>query len=696
MSAANIPSRRETSLLVALFCAALVIQFYCTTLNWTAGFMPRHEFRQAQTAIITYYINEQNNFSPLYETPVVGKPWVSILLEVPVYQWTVVLVSRATGWTQVVAARTVSLACLYLTLPALYLLLGRMGLTPARRLLPLALLLLCPVYVFYSRAFLMDAMEVMCCAWFLLAFVRTMDERTGGWLALAIVAGLAASLIKSVTLVAWLLPAMAYGAWRLWRDVRQPRGWKKAAITCGWGLATILPGLLALKWWITVTDALKVKHASAWLFTAKNQAAGNWGLLNFGVRFSREMWSVFLERWGETAMPPWVIGVIFLLGVIFLRRGRAAMLGLFAVYLLAQLLFPFAYGYQDYYYYSCGVFLVGALGLVFVGLLDRPVLRWLCWPLVVATGYAEVWTYWHGYHVDQILRSNGGFAYTEALKLVTPRDSVIVVAGADWAAMIPLYSQRKALMIRNGLEFDPAYLRRAFDDLAGEDVSALVLVGASRTNGPLLNLAAGRFDLDRTTPTFSQPDTDIYVSKRYVERVQKRLRTSERYLGLTVGAKPPEAAPANAPFDISPEQARASFRNVFPAPYHGRFEHGVGYFTVDDKIVLSEHPDSDLSLHPPAGATQIRWVYGIVAEAYQRAGDKTDGVEFIVTGEQPDGRKRQIYRRLLDPLKNVADRGDQDVTIPYHAMPGESLVFSTRPNTGYSCDWAYCVRIEVK
>ena len=31
----------------------------------------------------------------------------------------------------------------------------------------------------------------------------------------------------------------------------------------------------------------------------------------------------------------------------------------------------------------------------------------------------------------------------------------------------------------------------------------------------------------------------------------------------------------------------------------------MGYFTVDDKIVLSEHPDSDLSLHPPAGATQI-------------------------------------------------------------------------------------------
>jgi len=41
-----------------------------------------------------------------------------------------------------------------------------------------------------------------------------------------------------------------------------------------------------------------------------------------------------------------------------------------------------------------------------------------------------------------------------------------IIAGADWAAMIPLYSQHKALMIRNGLEYDPPYLNRAFNDLA--------------------------------------------------------------------------------------------------------------------------------------------------------------------------------------------------------------------------------------
>ena len=169
--------------------------------------MPGHEFRQAQTALIAHYIDEQNNYSLLYETPVLGKPWVSILLEVPVYEWSVVGLSRAFGLPHFLAARTISLGCFYLILPAIYLLLGRFNLSRPRRLLALALILACPVYIFYSRAFLMESMELMCCAWFLLGFLRTMDERRWSWLVLTVVAGTGAALIKSATFAVWLLPA---------------------------------------------------------------------------------------------------------------------------------------------------------------------------------------------------------------------------------------------------------------------------------------------------------------------------------------------------------------------------------------------------------------------------------------------------------------------------------------------------------
>ena len=122
------------------------------------------------------------------------------------------LLSRAAGVPHFMAARTISLGCFYLALPALYLLLARFGLSRARRLLALSLILTCPVYIFYSRAFLMESMAVMCCAWFLLGFVRTMDERRWGWLALTIIAGTLAALIKSLTFAVWLVPAAGYAA----------------------------------------------------------------------------------------------------------------------------------------------------------------------------------------------------------------------------------------------------------------------------------------------------------------------------------------------------------------------------------------------------------------------------------------------------------------------------------------------------
>ena len=226
-------------MLVALFCVAVLAHLFLATRNWTCTFMPGHEFRQAQTAIVSRYIDQENNWSLLYETPILGKPWVSILLEVPFYQWSVVGLSRATGWPHLESARAISLTCFYLALPALYLLLGRLGLGVHRRLLVLTLVLTMPVYIFYSRAFLMESMVVMCCAWFLLGFVRTMDRRDWRWLILTILAGTGAALIKSITYAVWLLPAAAYGAWVLWRDLRDGPGWRPAARTLAWGLDTV-------------------------------------------------------------------------------------------------------------------------------------------------------------------------------------------------------------------------------------------------------------------------------------------------------------------------------------------------------------------------------------------------------------------------------------------------------------------------
>jgi dolichyl-phosphate-mannose--protein O-mannosyl transferase len=178
-SSSSPDSTADQIFLVVLFVATVVANLILVTRSWHSGFLIGHEFRQSQTAIISYYIDQQNNFSLHYDTPILGKPWEAPL-ELPLYQWGVVLLSRLTHWPHYESARAVGVTALYLTLPALYLLLGRAGLPPRRRLIAFALLLATPVYIFYSRAFLMDVTAMMFAAWFLAGFVEAMNTRKLG------------------------------------------------------------------------------------------------------------------------------------------------------------------------------------------------------------------------------------------------------------------------------------------------------------------------------------------------------------------------------------------------------------------------------------------------------------------------------------------------------------------------------------
>jgi hypothetical protein len=688
-------STLERRLLIGVFVAALIYSLHGITYHWTMGYMSGHEFRQAHTAIVAYYIDKQDNFSLLYETPIFGKPWVSLLLEVPIYEWSVVLLSRASGLEHVVAARTITAACFYLTLPALWLLLGRLALPRPRRLLVLALILSAPVYIYYSRAFLMDSMALMFSAWWLVAFVRTMDERRWRWLVLAIATGTAAAVIKSAVFAAWLTPGAAYGAWLLWKDLRAGRGWVVPLKTIGWGLATVVVALGTLRAWVAFTDPIKAAHASAWIFTSKNLTQGNWGLLDYKVIFSAEVWRFLLGCWEQAVMSRWVIFAGLLTGLL-LPSVRWRVLGVAAPFFVAQLMFPFAYAYQDYYFYACAMFLHAGLGYALLGLLDSRLPRWVVALLFFVPFAAQVKTYWQGYRVDQGTWHHGGYSFTELLRDHTPENSVIIVVGADWAAVTPLYSQRKALMIRNGLEYDRPYLERAFKDLEGEEVCALVVFNQVRTNRDFIERVAEHFDLDVTQPTISFVTADIYASRTYAKGLQLILKHSRKYPQLTL---PPGALadePIKGMIKIPPEMARRAFPNIRPAPYQADFEFGLDWMMHGQLGVMSAHPNSDVWIEPPSAAKEIRWSFGIFAGAYEKPDAHTDGVEFKIVAERSDGVTRDLFSRLLDPARNLTDRGDQHEVISYTPQSGEILRFSTRPYQSSAYDWAYTIKIEVK
>ena len=687
------PQVRRDHVLILIFGAACILHLVLATYHWKMGYLAGHEFRQTQTAIISYYIDQENNFSPLYETPILGKPWVSILLEVPIYEWSVVGLSRLTHWPHYIAARTITLACFYLLLPAVYLLLGWLEPRRDRRLYLLAAVLCCPVYIYYSRAFLMESMELMCCAWFLYAFVRALEGRSFAWLVLTALLGTLAALIKSATYAIWLLPAAGYALWLIYLGWTQGRDWQKGGRTALWALAAVAVPLASLRWWIHVTDPIKAAHSSAYIFTSKNLSLGNWGLFSFSGLWSASLWRDLFHGWTLAIMPAGLILALIVAGLSMLPSARRHFAVTAGAFFAAQLLFPYAYALQDYYFYACAVFLVAGLGMLMLAARDAlPRVQWLGSLLLLLPLVAELRAYWLGYRPDQAIVTDGHRAFTDVVRDLTPPHGVIVVAGADWGAIIPYYAQRRALMIRNGLEHEPAYLEKAIKDLAGEDVVALIVADKVRNDNRFLDQVTAALDMDRT-PTYVHLAADVYIRRLYKRGVAHRIQGSLKY---NEGTVPPEVLRERPQIMTVPlESAQTAFPAVTPVPTRCYFEFGIDNIQQDGDATMSAHPNSDIWLKPDTGAHNIYWSYGILREAYERAGDKTNGVEFIISSEMPNGETHQIFYRLLDPVVKSTDRGIQETKLSYQVKPGEVLHFFTRPNGSVAYDWAYWKKIDV-
>jgi hypothetical protein len=391
---------------------------------------------------------------------------------------------------------------------------------------------------------------------------------------------------------------------------------------------------------------------------------------------------------------PWVVGLVIVAGALFFRRERWRVLGAFGLFLAAQLTFPYAYAYQDYYFTACTVFAVCAFGFALNGVFGSSLSRWIRWPLMLVPFAGMYVSYANNYWQQQKWVSPGGTGLTIALRDLFPRDSVIIVAGADWSAIIPYYSKHRALMIRNGLEVDKAYVERAFNDLAGEDVAAVVLFNVQRTNDLLIRRARQQFNID-SKPAFTWHDADVYVNNFYREDVLNRLQHPPVPDGIAVAENvlPPEQR-GRAIVDVAPAQAASLFKMFHPAPVKASFRFGYDHWYLDGLEVLNAHPDSDIWVPVSKGAKEVACEFGMMPGSYEGK-EKTQGAEFSVDLEDATGRARSVYVRSLDPVARPQDRGTIKVKVPIDPKPGEILVFRTRPDGGYGFDWCYWAKVDV-
>lgn len=648
------PLRWESRLALAVFVACLCFHFWGVQVGWQSKNLPGGEFRQAQTALSAYWIKAENNFALTYPTPVVGKPW-SIPMEFPLYQWTVVVTGKLTGWGLTKAGRAVSIACFYLTLPAVFLLLRRWNVAPGRRWLVLAVVLTCPFYVFYARAFLIETMALMFSLWFWVAFERAVSGRSRGWLVLAMLAGTGAGLVKVTTFLLYLLPTGWWAMTRLWAARKQ--GWKTELM---WMSAAVALPFAATLWWLDLADATKSQNPLGIAFTSAGLREFNLG--TSATRWSPAMWATKARIVGQELS--W-LPVLLLCGLLVPLTGCRRWKEVVACAICfgsVLVIFPVLYTYHSYYYMANTVLLMMAMGLALVALAESAISRWLVGFAVCVVLGGQMWRYTSEYYPAQSAISQGGDGLSNSLRSLTNPGDVIVVLGQDWNSMTPYYAQRRAVMFRDDVARDGDRVERALVKLDEEKIGALVIVGKPEGAQRLIDLAAAR-GISRE-PLYVWRDARIYVpDARWTELLEALLENPFHETQIAPGVQIPRGNLGGRWVEMVtvPRWQRQPFLGIKPVPVRFFASFGPAMDGSSGQPMYGAHPVTRLVFALPAGQHVLRSSLQMSVDAYRldlEETEATDGVEVSLFTLGPNGERHQLATRHFDPRHQPADRGN--------------------------------------
>ncbi len=697
----------EKKLITGSFLLSVIFNLWGVSVGWKHINLPGCEFRQTQTAISALFIQRDHDFSLAYPTPVLGKPW-SIPMEFPLYQWTVVVVSNATGIPLQEAARLVGVVCFFLCLPAVYLLLRRLALKETHGLIVISLILTCPLYIFYARAFLIETMALMLGFWYAIALIKTLENRTIGWLMLVNAAGIGVGLVKVTTFIIFLLPAFAWSISLLWES--RPRegspGWSVFFRTFGWlAAAHALPFLAAIEW-VHFSDGVKALSPSGQYLESSNMIDWNFGV---GRRFDPAIWSAIWHIISQEVARPVLLVAGGILTLVFGRRWWIHIAALLGIYGAVLLIFPVLFAGHSYYHVAAAFLLILALGFALISTFQSTrlprFLPFILWGIILIT-QARTFLEFH-YPLYRLPGNEGGLA--SALHEIVKPDEIIVIAGDDWSSILPYYAERRALMIPDRQDQNRDYIRATFAALKDESVVALVLFENQQHNQFIRELAAERFDIN-LQPGFTWKDRGRDVVVYLKRQIQiDALTAIQRVKGfnsvvLTNESKSFENVLANRVMEYSSLMPRHQnlFRIMSPRPVRFYSSFGPELWDEDKpgRERYAAHPDTKLWFQLTAGHHQLTTSLEILAGAYQGVPhpDASDGVELVATAVHRDGHCEILRHQYFDPRDNPAERGPQSISWSFD-LPADSefeLSVNAGPKGNAARDWTGLSRIVIK
>lgn len=438
--------------------------------NLDKPLLEKNAFRQTQTAFTARTFMD-SGIEPLnYKTPLFGPPW-QVPFEFPLFQSVVAGVSVVglEGSSFDIACRVTAMFFFYLSAALLFLVCREfMGLSS--NLWVLAVYLLAPFSIIYSRMCLIDYTSVALVLAYILAVIKwSKGHFRLFWLALATAFGSLAALVKIAT-VAMAIPAILILSVSELRRVISPlanrspirRPILQSAPTVAQIAAfIILPASIAVLW-VWHTDQIKASSMFTEWLTSKELDHWNWGTQ--AQRLDWRNWAAILTRWFRLMAPGGIALAPFIAMAGFTtqdKKYRLAVLASLAGLGLPVLLFFNLYVVHEYYLIAVAApsaVLVG-VGLSTLSGCDRLGPRPLRIVVLVLLLFAlptaflkQVWP-----SVMPFDQRHRDLDVARVIRSGTEPGARVAMtqASSNWDSTIPYYSQRSFCILRGTMN-DPA------------------------------------------------------------------------------------------------------------------------------------------------------------------------------------------------------------------------------------------------
>jgi hypothetical protein len=334
--------------------------------------------------------------------------------------------------------------------------------------------------------------------------------------------------------------------------------------------------------------------------------------------------------------------VFILLLMIHLNRKYLLIICLSLITFIAgPLIFSNLYWRHDYYHYANLIYLLLAIGLSLVALLEARktalLAMFIILPLLL---YAMFQSYKDNYYSDQTA------IYTVPaedllLRKITPRDTVLFIEDRDWSATTAYYAQRRSIMNRPKFALSDPALHEAVGNVGESSISAFI---TNTMNSELVS----HFKL--------------------------------------------HAKPIYANIYLREDDYRAAYRKLF----HVDVSHSIAVDTCNMTYYKNEfrflaNPDCDAVIPLEGAETSFKIVFGVMDDPSNSVSD----TDFEVTHVKDNGVRTIVFKRHLDPFAVPADQGPQETAINLNKLGKGKLLLRAYPGNSTSGNRAFWSSMEL-